>query len=188
MGDDLDPEVEVGRETSDDGELLEVLLPEHGDGGPDRREQLGHHRRHPVEMAGTGGTLHRRCEVADRHRGPERRAVHGRCGRCVDRVDTELATQGDVGVDRAGVPVEVVRPVELERVDEDRHDGDIGDRLGVFDEFDVSPVEGAHRRHEADRSPLPVPVARPRAHVGRGDDGGEPIVVHAGLADGQRSK
>ena len=70
-------------------------------------------------------------EFADRHRGAEAGSYIAPASGCVDRVDAQLSAHGDVGVDRAGVVVEVVRPVELQRVDEDRHDGHVGDRPGV---------------------------------------------------------
>ena len=53
-----------------------------------------------------------------------------RRGGRVDRVDAVLARRPRVGVDRARVVLEVVRPVELQRVDEDRHDDAVGDGAG----------------------------------------------------------
>jgi len=52
MGNDVDAEVEVGRETSHDRELLVVLLAEHGDVRSSRAEELGDHGGHAVEVAG----------------------------------------------------------------------------------------------------------------------------------------
>ena len=49
--DDLDAEVEIAHHAADDGELLEVLLAEHGDVRLDGVEQLGDHRGDAAEVA-----------------------------------------------------------------------------------------------------------------------------------------
>jgi hypothetical protein len=52
MTDDPDPEVQVGAQAPHDGQLLVVLLPEHGNVRPGRCEQLGDHRCDAVEVPG----------------------------------------------------------------------------------------------------------------------------------------
>lgn len=49
---DLDAQIEVASHAPHDGQLLEVLLTEHGDVRTSRGEELGDHRCDTVEMAG----------------------------------------------------------------------------------------------------------------------------------------
>ena len=53
-------DVEVGDHPADDRELLEILLAEQRDVGPDLVEQLGDHRRDAVEMPGPRRAVERR--------------------------------------------------------------------------------------------------------------------------------
>ncbi len=50
---DPDAQIEVVGHATHDGQLLVVLLTEHGDVGRCRREQLRHHRGDTVEVAGS---------------------------------------------------------------------------------------------------------------------------------------
>ena len=51
-GNDLDRQVEIGRQPPHDGELLGVFAAEVGAVGSDDRQQLGHDRRDAFEVAG----------------------------------------------------------------------------------------------------------------------------------------
>jgi hypothetical protein len=52
MRHDLDAQIEVAGHAPHDGQLLEVLLTEHGDVRTGRGQELGDHRGDTVEMAG----------------------------------------------------------------------------------------------------------------------------------------
>ena len=55
--DDLHREGEVGDQPAHQGQLLEVLLAEVGPAAAGHGEELGHHRRHPVEVPRSGRSL-----------------------------------------------------------------------------------------------------------------------------------
>ncbi len=59
-------QVEIGGQTPYDRQLLEVLLPEHGDIGPDGDEQLRDDRRDAVEMPRPSRAFHGGGQLADR--------------------------------------------------------------------------------------------------------------------------
>jgi hypothetical protein len=52
--------------------------------------------------------------------------VHRILGRCVDGRDTTLSASSDVVVEAAGVPLEVIRPIELQSIDENADHDDVG--------------------------------------------------------------
>ena len=78
------------------------------------------------------------------------------------------ATDGEVVVDRSRVGVEVVAAVELQRVDEDRHDDDIGVSAGLVDQRQVAGVQRAHRRHQHDALPADVLLVGSTRCIDRG--------------------
>ena len=80
--------------------------------------------------------------------------IHRGRGRRVHRVDAGGSARFDVVVDRSRVAVEVVAAVELQRVDEDRHDDDVASSAGLLDQRQVAGVQRTHRRHAADSTPL----------------------------------
>jgi hypothetical protein len=126
MADDVDPEVEVDHQPTDDGELLEVLLAEHRHVGPDCGEELGDHGDHAVEVPGATAAFHRVGERTGDDPRLEALGVHGGRRRCVHGVDAGGGAGVEIVVDRAWIPIEVRRLAELQRVDEDRHHDQIG--------------------------------------------------------------
>ena len=66
------------------------------------------------------------------------------------QLDALLAARGQIGLQRAGVARQVLVRAELQRVHEDRDDGDRGPGhpAGVPDQLAVALVQRAHRRHE----------------------------------------
>ena len=73
----------------------------------------------------------------------------------------------------ARVPVEVLAAAELGRVHEDGGGDARAARLRRLDQAEVPGVQGAHRRHEAERA-REVAQRRPRLRDGPGDDHGWP--------------
>jgi hypothetical protein len=170
LGHDLDAQVEIGRHAADDGELLVVLLAEHGEVGPDRREQLGHHGGDPVEVSRSRRALHPLGESAHVHRRRESVGVHHRRGRCVDGVDPGIVARLEVVVDRSRVVLEVGVLTELQRVDEDRHHHGLGPTASRPDQLEVPTVQRSHGGNQRNRAALGASAARPAAHRGGIDD------------------
>lgn len=183
--DDRDTEIEIENQPAHDGELLVVLLPEHGEIGFGRRQQLGHDRGNALEVSGSAPALHRRGKRAGHDACVEPARVHRRHRRCVHEVHTRRPTGGEVVVDRRRIVVEVGRLAELQRIDEDRHDDGICERSGVFDEAEMATVQRTHRRDERHRPRRLSHLARPRPHPsGRRGDLGH----GADPTDGHRSR
>lgn len=147
----------------DDRQLLGVLAPEHGDVGLDRGEQLRHDGRDATEVSGSVGSLERTGEVARLDGGVEALRVHrSRCGR-IDRIDPGSRAAGEIGLEGARVPCEILGTVELQRVDEDGHDHRVAALASHPDQFDVAVVERTHGRHERHRRAAGAPLASPGA-------------------------
>ena len=119
---DRDAQVEIDHQAANDGELLVVLLAEHGEVGFDCRQQLRDHRRHALEVAGAALPLHRRRERTGDDAGVEPNRVHRRRRRRVHEVDARRPACREVVVDRGRVVREIGCLAELQRVDENRHD------------------------------------------------------------------
>ncbi len=120
--DDLGPGVEVRGEAADDGALLGVLLAEVGAVGAGGDEQLRHHQRDALEVAGAQrafeGRADRPCRPPPRWRSRSRTSLAGSGTKAA--LDA-LARRASRGRRRRVLRVagEVVAGVELRRVDED---------------------------------------------------------------------
>ena len=120
-GNDRHREVQVSLQAANDGELLVVLLAEHGHIRLDDIEQPADHGRHAVEMAG--------AKLATQDRGQPRHG-YDRAGildpriHLIDRgrkqqVGTGTRQPAAVMVERARIGLEVLAGAELGRIDED---------------------------------------------------------------------
>ena len=135
-----------------------------------RAEQLGDHGDDPFEVPGPTGAFHQRGERARDHASLKLRRIHRGTGRCEHRGNSGLSAHLDVIVDRAWIAVEVCRLIELQGVDEDRHDDVVAAPRGVVEELSMAGVERAHGGHDADGATADAPLGRPGAHlIGSGD-------------------
>ena len=149
-----DRDVEVAHEAPDHARLLGVLLAEVRDVRADHVEQLRDDRRDAVEM---GTAAVRRPRASRSRRGPTRwsRSPAGTPPRPRARTGSRRRLGGQPGValrSHAGT-----RPgrrvVELRRVHEQRHDDHVALLARAAHQRQVTVVERAHRRDEADRAP-----------------------------------
>ena len=128
---DLDPhgDVEVADEPPDHGDLLGVLLTEERDVGLGHVEELGHDGRDAGEvLLAARLALQRGADAGDADaRGEARRIDLGGRGR-EQQVGAGLGREPGVARLVARVGAEVLGVVELRRVDEQRHDDDVGRR------------------------------------------------------------
>jgi len=115
-------------------------------------EQLGDDGEHAVEVAGARAALE---QAADRTggdaglHGPGRVHLVDRGGE--HRVDAEPGEGGAVGLEVAGVAVEILVGAKLLWVDEDRHDDAVGPPPGFVHQRHVPVVKRAHGRHKRHR-------------------------------------
>ena len=184
QADDADAEIEVGGHPFDHRQLLGVLAPEHRHVRLNCGEQLRDHGGDTTEVTGPVSTFERFGQHARLDMGVEPTRVHrGRSG-CVHRVDTDGGALLEVGVDGARIALEVGCDVELQWVDEDRHDDGIGMVPGLVDQCQVAGVQRAHRGHEPDPSTSDALALAPGPHRSRGGDD-----VHGGaVAAAQRNE
>ena len=145
-------EIEIARHAADHRELLPVLLAEQCEVGADLVEELGDHRRHPVEVARPRRAAQPLADAGDRNGRAEAQRIHDLDrGRPEQRHAFRLEHRGIAGqLPRIGGQV-LVR-AELQRVDEDRH-GDVrGAALRLAHQRQMAFVERAHRRHQRQRT------------------------------------
>ena len=152
----------------DDSQLLIVLLSEHGEVRTHRAEQLGDDGDHTFEVARPMWPFHHVAERARNDASLEPWRVHRCGGGSEDRSNPCALAHGDVVVDRTWVAVEVGRLVELEWIDEDRHDDVVCPVCGVGDQRCVAGMQRAHRGNETDASSRHPAGVGPRPHVGGG--------------------
>ena len=96
--------------------------------------------------------------------GGEALGVHGARGRRVDHVDAGGGALRDVVVERPRIALEVVAPVELHRVHEDRDDDALGVASRHAHQLEVALVQRAHGGHERDAPARRALAVRPRLH------------------------
>ncbi len=121
--------------------------------GRDDAEELGDDGEHAVEVAGAGASLEGAPHCArgdDGLRGAGR--VHLLDSGREDDVNTLRGQAFDVGLQRAGVPLEVLGLGELGGVDEDGDDPGVGDLGSTTHVRDVAVVQGAKGGRESDRA------------------------------------
>ena len=117
----------IGHHPPDGDQLLEVLLAEHGDVRLHHVEELRDHRGHAAEVRRPRGAAQAAGDAVDRRRSsgslpdtsPSRRAETARLFR---RALSDRVSRFDV----TRVAIEVFVGAELQRVDEDRGDDDVG--------------------------------------------------------------
>src|SRR4029453_2860639 len=106
----------------DHGGALSGLLPEICAIGLHDLKELHHHRRHPAEVAGTELPAQMCGNTPNLDDAGRLRRVHVRDAGREHDVHLERFADIEVGLQRAGVPVEIFLAIELHRVDEDADD------------------------------------------------------------------
>jgi hypothetical protein len=139
------------------------LLAEVGRTRPHRVEQLGHDRGDPRKWPGRDAPLEAFAERTRVDRDPARRPGTSRSTDGANTRSTLAFGDREVGLLVARIGLEVARVAELERVHEDRDDGDVAFVPGTSHQRAVPRVERPHRRDEPHR----VPSARVRSHAAR---------------------
>lgn len=146
-------------------------MAEHGEVGAHRREQFRNDRSDPGEVARTVSALERAGQLTRFDRGVEALGIHLCCSRCIDRVHPHLGAAPDIGLEGPRVPRQILRAVELQRVDEDRHDDHIGLLAGGGHELQMAVVQGSHGGDQGDRRTLgPMPMRPGAGRRGIGQD------------------
>ena len=134
-------------------------------------EELRHDGRHAPEVPGPPAPAERRRQVRHLDGRLEPFRVHGARARREHDVDARRRAPPLIVFERARVPFEVVPPVELDGVHEDRDDDALRAPARLGDERHVPGVECPHRRDERDAEPGGPGRIRPRLHGARLDDG-----------------
>ena len=123
-------------------------------------------------MTGTRLAFERLGDAADVDPGARPWRIHQLGPRLVDRVHLTLTQQSRVAIRIARIASEVLARPELDRVHENADDHDIVLASRELDQTQVPGMQGAHRRHEPNRSALGAPPARGVEHrAGCLDDG-----------------
>ena len=148
---DVRTEIEVGGQPPHDGELLVVLLAEHGHMWTGCSQQFGDDGRHAVEVPRPCSSFQCLGQARHLHRGGEPVRIHRRCRRDEDDVDCFGIASAQIVVERPRVVLEVALFTELERIDEDRHDDGIREPPSSADQLEMTAMERPHRRNEGNR-------------------------------------
>ena len=164
----LDVQVEIPHHPLDAGQLLGVLLPEHGQRRVDDVEQLEHHGQHAVEVAGPGGALQHLARAGRPRRVTCRSAAYrSDTSRREDEIDALGLARRQVVGQRSGVAGEVLVRAELQRVDEDADHHPLGAGPGQPDQRAVAVVQRPHGRNERGRRVEAVASAPGAAYSAR---------------------
>ena len=147
---DANREVEVPDEATHDRDLLEVLPAEEGGVRLHLEEELRDDGGNAAEVAGTDGSLPAFRDVCDLDRSRKTRRIELFRSRRVEKVHAFAFEQGGVPVEVPRVSGEVLARRELERVDEDRDDGEFARPSRESDEREMALVKRPHGRDEAD--------------------------------------
>ena len=94
--------------------------------------------------------LQHRAQGSDDGRCLEPWGIHFLNGRREHNVGPRSSGKLDIAFERAGIARQVLRRGELERVHEHRGDNALRELPGAPDKREMSLVQGAHRRNEAD--------------------------------------
>ncbi|EVT88823.1 hypothetical protein Z046_26780 [Pseudomonas aeruginosa VRFPA09] len=152
LAEDLHRQVEVADQLADHRQLLEILFAEQREVRLDHVQQLADHGRHAFEMAGTTGAAKAFGDAGNMDAGLPVHAVgvHFLDGRGEQQVAAGFEQAFLVGCEGSRVFVEVFAGAELQRVDEDADDHEVGAFAGFLYQRGMAGVEVAHGRHEAD--------------------------------------
>jgi hypothetical protein len=148
---DVRTQIEVGGQPPHDGELLVVLLAEHGHMWTGCSQKLGDHGRHAVEVTRSCSAFECLGQARHLHRGGEPVRIHRRCRRDEDDVDSFGIAGAQIVVERPWVVLEVALFTELERIDEDRHDDGVRESPSSANQLEMAAMERPHRRNEGNR-------------------------------------
>ncbi|GMA35158.1 hypothetical protein GCM10025876_13620 [Demequina litorisediminis] len=117
--------------------------------GEVRWSRLGDDGDDPIEVTGTCRSLEHTADNtgADGHR---RRSggIHLRLRRREDGIDPQRLEQSQIGLERAGIAFIVSQLIELQGVDEDRHDDLVSQVLRAPDERQVPLMQRPHGHHD----------------------------------------
>ena len=127
------------------------LRPKYASARPDDREQLGDHRRDPVEVAGAARTAEAVGEPPDVDGGSRFLGVHLVHRGREEQVDAFGRCRGRIASLVTRVAGEILVRAELRRVHEERDDDEIALAAAARMERPVTRVERAHGRHQPDR-------------------------------------
>lgn len=151
VADDFDRDIEIAGHSTNEGELLEVLVPEDGEVGLKDVEELEDDGQDAIEVARSGGSAKVLRQERFGDEGGVIRGVETENLRDKGEIDAFFFAEGEVFLDRPGVVLEVPGAVELDGVDENG-DGDGSGRSDLFagcpDELEMTFVQCSHRGNE----------------------------------------
>ena len=127
-------------------------------------QELRHDGRDAPEVGGAlGGFEALRQRTVDQDGGVEAGRIHDGLRRQEHGVGARLPQQPEVGVEVAGVALQVLLGAELQRIEEDRDQRAVGFGAGTAQQRQVAVVQRAHGGDESDAAGLgTTPAARRR--------------------------
>ncbi len=156
---DRNGHLQIGDQTFDHPQLLQILFTEKGIVGSDDIQQPADHGRDTGKMTGTIVTT----QTGGKPRNGDlhglllpKRVEHGRIGR---KDQTAGRTGQALAVDRQcpGIAIEIIGIIELGRIDKDTDDDTIGHGRRLLDQTQMAGVQIPHRRHEGNTRALTTP-------------------------------
>ena len=171
----LQGQAQIGHQAPHDHQLLPILFPQPQHIGPHQGQQPGYHRGHASEMARPAAA------TEPRHQGVRRldpaelgRAAWIDLGRAGGEQGIGARCRGQLGIGLqvAGIALEVFGRAELERIDEDaeQHLAAMGGAGPVRQGHEglMALMQPAHGRHELKRARRMLPALAPLAQLGGG--------------------
>ena len=171
----LQGQAQVGHQAPQHHQLLPILFPQPKHIGPHQGQQPGHHRGHAGEMARPAAAAEpRRQGVGRLEPGELGRAAGVDLGRAGGEqgIGARCRSQLGIGLQVAGVAIEVLGRAELERIDEDAQQHLTAPRgAGPVRQGNkglVALVQPTHGWHELERARRALPALAPLAQLGGG--------------------
>lgn len=144
-------EIQVSVQAPDDGQLLEIFLAEVRARGSHDREELGHHGGYAGEMSGADRAFPTLGQSRHAHGGRESLRVQDLLGRREDDRNPGVRSQSQIPFEGARIGLQILRLIELQRIDEDAGDRHIVFGCRAADQFQMSVVERPHGRDQPGR-------------------------------------
>ena len=113
-------------------------------------EQLQDNRRDAAKMSRPVAAAQVIADPTDFYRERGRRRIHLAGGGGEYHVDAQPLAESEIALQCSRISLEVLVPIELQRIDEDADDYELAVAAGLFDKPRMARVQRAHRRHQTD--------------------------------------
>ena len=157
--------IEIARQATDHQQLLIVFFAKIGDVGQRLDQELGYDRGDAVEMADAMSAAQPFAQPADPNQGRKPRRVDFVAGRDKSEIGARRLQHVEIGGLAARIGAEILGGRELLRVDKDRSDNAAAIAARRSNQSQMTGVQRAHRRHQANALAGSAPIGHVRSEL-----------------------